>query len=224
MGRGYPAIWSTVLSLPFFGGGLYLYFVPPERLQFSTVSVPPSDLQQIGLPLVAFGVFIMLLGFYVQFATPPKPSLQSDEKLIKSQHPSQRVAVSKTITSIPFLVAAVYLLFFTKHPYVYPTAAFLLGLYFFSSGLKTYWMNTLTAYYITSQRVISEYRFISLRRQEIPLSKVRGVEERRSIMEALVGLGNIRVASGGGGGSVRLAIRNIRDPTNFANELRNLIN
>jgi len=106
---------------------------------------------------------------------------------------------------------------------MYPTSSFVVGLYFFSSGVKTYWINTLTLYIITSKRVISEYRFISLRRQEIPLNKIRGIEERKSILETLAGLGNIWVASGGGGGSVRVNMKNIEKSSQFASRLRELV-
>lgn len=224
MARGYPAVWSTVFGLPFLIGGGYLYFIPQQNLQLPSMLIPPSDLQTIGVPLMLFGFFIIVVGIYIQIAAPPEISIQKNEELIREQHPSQRVAVSKIITSIPFLIISAFLLFFTLYPYIYPTIAFLFGLYFFSSGIKTYWVNTLTSYYVTTNRVVSEYRFISLRRQEIPLNKIRGVEERKSIMEAIVGLGNIRIASGGGGGSVQLNIRNIYNSAEFADEIRNLIN
>lgn len=96
------------------------------------------------------------------------------------------------------------------------------GLFFFSTGLHTYWINTLTTYYVTNQRLIKEYRFISLVRQELPFEKVRGVQERKSVWETLVGLGNVRVASGGGG-TLEIVIRNIYHPTDFADEIRNLV-
>lgn len=222
MARGYPAIWSTLLSLPFVGSGAYLFLIPQEQLELPGTTIPPSDLQLIGVSLAIFGVFIFAIGLYVQVAAPPKPRFREDEDVIEKRKPSQRVAISKILVSAPFLGVAAYLLFYTIMPYVYPTIPFVIGLYFFSMGIKTYWVNTLTSYYVTSKRVISQYRFISLRRQEIPLDKVRGTEERKSFLEALVGLGNIRVASGGGGGSVQIKIRNIGESTEFADEIRRL--
>jgi hypothetical protein len=56
----------------------------------------------------------------------------------------------------------------------------------------------------------------------VPLDKVRTVEEQKSIWEVLVGLGNVRVASGGGGG-LEITVRNIYRPTAFADEVRNLL-
>ena len=75
---------------------------------------------------------------------------------------------------------------------------------------------------MTNQRLIKEYRFISLVRQELPFDKVRGVKERKSIREAMVGFGNVRVASGGGG-TLEVVIRNIYSPTDFADDVRNLV-
>lgn len=105
---------------------------------------------------------------------------------------------------------------------MYPTVTFVLGLFTFSTGLHTFWINTLTNYYVTNNRVIREYRFISLARHELPLSKVRGVQERKSITESFVGLGNVRVASGGGH-SLEIRMRNIHDSETFADEIRNVV-
>jgi uncharacterized membrane protein YdbT with pleckstrin-like domain len=120
------------------------------------------------------------------------------------------------------MAATGYLLFFTFRPYIYPIGTLFAGLYLLSTGLYAYWTNTLTTYYVTSQRLIKEYRFISLVRQELPFDKIRGVEERRSIWETMVGLGNVRVASGGGG-TLELIVRNIYSPTEFADEVRDLV-
>lgn len=224
MGRGYPALWSTLLSIPFASAGAYLFLMQQSGFSLPGVTLPASDLQLLGVPLMVFGAFVFVIGLYFQIVSAPSaPRLQENEDVVDSRHPSQRVALSKIIIGIPILGVAGYLLFFTLVPYVYPTIIFVVGLYFFSSGLKTYWANTLTSYYVTTQRVMKEYRFLSLRRQEIPLDKIRGVEERKSITEAVVGLGNIQVASGGGGGSVRIVMRNVGDSTGFADELRNLM-
>ena len=75
---------------------------------------------------------------------------------------------------------------------------------------------------MTSRRLIKEYRFISLVREEVPFKKVRGVEERRSVWETLVGLGNVRVASGGGD-TLEVIVNNIYTPTEFADQVRSLL-
>lgn len=90
-----------------------------------------------------------------------------------------------------------------------------------STGLLTYWSNSLTTYYITTDRVISEFRLLSLVRQEVPIEKVRAVKESKSPIEAIVGVGNIHVSSGGGSG-LAVIMRNIDNSTDFADELRRL--
>ncbi len=213
MARALPALWSAILGAPFTLGGGYVYVADPHSL------VP----NQVGLPILAFGAFVIGLGLYVHVVAAPDPPMMRDgEEVIETRNPAQRAAAAKTALGFVFLLVAGYLLFFTFVPYVYPTVTFVVGLYLFSTGLYTYWKNTLTAYYVTNKRLIKEYRFISLVRHEVPFEKVRGVQERKSIWEALVGLGNVRVASGTGG-TLEIVIRNIYSPTEFADEVRNLL-
>ncbi|MFB6233060.1 MAG: PH domain-containing protein [Haloarculaceae archaeon] len=214
MARGLPALWSTLLGAPFVGGGVYVYQVNPR------LAVP----REVGLPVLSFGAFVILVGLYIHFvAAPDPPRMRDGEKIIDTRNPAQRAAAATTVVGFAFLVVTGYLLFFTFMPYVYPTVSFVVGLYMFSTGLHTYWTNTLTTYYVTNQRLIKEYRFISQVRRELTFDKVRGVEERRSIWESIVGLGNVRVASGAGGGALQIVIRNIYSPTEFADEIRNLV-
>ncbi|GGI95238.1 hypothetical protein GCM10008995_01770 [Halobellus salinus] len=211
MARGLPALWSALFGLPLVAVGLYTgvaeTFVPEEA----------------GIPFVGFGLFIILLGVYVHYvAAPNPPTMRDGEEIIETRNPAQRAALVKTILGLVLLLLAAYLLFFTFEPYIYPIVSLVAGLYTFSTGVHAYWTNTLTTYYVTNQRLIKEYRFISLTRQEIPFDKVRGVEENKSIWEAFVGLGNVRVASGGGA-TLEVVIRNIYSPTMFADEIRNLL-
>lgn len=211
MTRGLPAVWSTALGLVFEAVGIYLSVWQQAH---------PS---LFGVPFLVFGLFIILVGAYVQFvAAPDPPSMQQDETLIETRQPTQKVALLKLAVSLPVLLVALYLLFWTLVPYLYPTVTLLVGLYLLSSGLLTYWKNSLTTYYVTTERVIKAYRFAALVQQEVPLSKVRGVEQRRSFSETLVGLGNIRIASGGGG-TLEVVVKNIEDSTDFADEIRSLL-
>lgn len=213
MARGLPAFWSTLLGAPFAVGGAYVFLQDPS-------SVVPEE---VGLPVLAFGIFVIVVGLYIHFlAAPNPPTMQEGEEVLDTRNPAQRAAAAKTAIGFVMLLVTGYLLFFTFRPYIYPTVTFVIGLFMFSTGLHTYWTNTLTIYYVTTQRLIKEYRFISLVRQELPFEKVRGVEERKTIWEALVGLGSVRVASGGGG-TLEIVIQNIYSPTAFADEIRNLV-
>jgi hypothetical protein len=212
MARGLPVVWSTIIGGVFGLTGAYLYTANTQH---------PS---LFGLPFILFGAFIILVGAYIHFvAAPAPPAMRENEEIIDTRSPTQKAAVVKIGASFPFLLAAIYLMYFTRQPYVYPSVALLIGLYGLSTGLITYWKNTLTTYYVTTNRVIKAYRFISLVQREVPLKKVRGVEERQSLVESLVGLGNIRVASGGGGGTLEIVVKNIENSRAFANEIRDLV-
>jgi hypothetical protein len=212
MARGLPAVWSTIIGGVFCLTGLYLYT--------GTNRYPIL----FGLPFLLFGAFIILLGVYIHFVTAPDPPTMRDgEEIIDTRSPTQKVAIVKIAVGFPFVLMAIYLMYFTRQPYVYPTGSLFIGLYGLSSGLITYWKNTLTTYYVTTIRVVKAYRFVSLVQREVPLKKVRGVEERQSFIESFVGLGNIRVASGGGSGTLEIVVRNIENSRDFADKVRNLL-
>lgn len=211
MARGMPAVWSAVLGAPLIAGGAYGYV--------GDVNVP----KEVGIPMAVFGAFIIIVGTYIHVvAAPSSPNMRDGEEVVDTRNPASRAAIAKFSIGFLLLVAAVYLFYFTYQPYVYPTVSLAIGLYLFSTGIHAYWTNTLTTYYVTNRRLIKEYRFISLVRQEVPFDKVRGVEERKTVWEALVGLGNLRVASGGGG-TLEIVIRNIYYPTKFADKIRDLL-
>lgn len=211
MARGLPAIWSGVLGTPFVVAGLYI------------TSLREDVANEAGYPFLLFGGFVIVIGLYIHYvAAPEPPKMRDNEELIDTRNPAQRAALVKVAVGTPLLFVAAYLFYFTHEPYVYPTIALVVGLYLFSTGLHTYWTNTLTVYYVTNRRLIKEYRFISLVRQEIPFEKVRGVQERKSLVESMVGLGNVRVSSGGGS-ALEIVIRNIYSSTDFADEIRSYI-
>lgn len=211
MARGRPAIWSVLFGVFFVSSGAYAYL--------GRHNAP----QEIGLPFVVFGVFVIGVGIYIDYvAAPDEPEMDEDEEIIDTRSPVQRAAIAKMGIGSTLLGVFIYMALFTFAPYIYPIAALVPGLYLFSTGLFAYWTNTLTTYYITSQRFIKEYRFISLVRQEVRLDKVRGVEERKSIWEALVGLGNVQVSSGGGR-ALQVKAKNIFKSTNFADKIRELL-
>ncbi|WP_336360448.1 PH domain-containing protein [Haladaptatus sp. ZSTT2] len=209
MARGAPLLWSVLISLPFLiGGGRIL-------LGMTSLVYP----QLLGWALVVFGLVIVAIGAYVQRTAPAAVQLSANEYIIDRRHPTQRVATVRLTGGFVFLSVATYLTYFTQEPLVYPLVALILGLVLFSQGLFTYWANSLTTYYLTNERVISEYRFISLVRKELPLSKVRGIQENRSLLETVVGLGNVQIAAGGSG-HLEIILRNVRDSTGFADHLR----
>jgi membrane protein YdbS with pleckstrin-like domain len=215
--RGLPAFWSALFAVPFLAAGIYVYEFQYEHPLVAAQPEIPTD---AGLILLGFGGFVLALGLYVQFiAAPRAPTMRDDETVIDIRRPAQRGSLARTFASVPFLSAGIYLLYFTVYPYVYPTAALAVGLYLFSSGIYRYWQNTLTTYLVTTERVVEEYRFVSLIRTEVPLDQVKSVQERRSALESLFGLGNVRVSSGASG-NLAVTVSDIYDSTDFADILR----
>lgn len=208
MARGRPGVVGAVLGLPLVAGGAYVWLAAPGG---------PAA---VGPPLVGFGLFLLLVGLYIQFlGAPDPPALQEGEELLAVRRPAQYSAIVTTLIGLPLLAAGLYLLFGTRVPYIYPGLVGLAGVYLFSTGLHTYWRNTLTSYYVTSERIVMEYRFLSLKRNEIPFERVRGVEERRSAIDSLVGLGNVLVRSGGGA-DLEVEVRHVVDSTELAETVR----
>lgn len=212
MARGFPLFWSAVLALPFEYAGVRL-------LLDATRGDQPV---QLGLAFLAFGLFVLLVGLYVQTVSPEAPRLREDEHIVDTRIPTQRVARARFAISAPFFLVTAYLYFLTIEPYIYPLLTLAVALVFFSTGLVTYWTNTLTTYYVTDRRVISDYRFLALSRKELPLAQIRGIEERRSPLETLARVGNVRVAAGGGGRTLEIVVRNVDGATEFAESIRRL--
>ena len=211
MARGLPALWSGLLGVAFIATG---------AIGASLTTTVPTE---AALPFVGFGLFVIIIGVYIQYVVAPEaPTMQDGEEMVETRNPAQRAAAVKAALGFGLLLVAAYLLFFTFLPYIYPIVPLTAGLYLFSTGVFAYWTNTLTTYYVTDRRLIKEYRFISLVREEVPFDKVRGVEERRSIWETVVGLGNVRVASGGGD-TLEVVIKNVYTPTKFSDQIRSLL-
>lgn len=217
MTRGHPAVWSSLFGLPFVAVGAYVYAL---QATYPLVADQPAVPQVAGVPLVVFGLFVAGLGGYVRLVgVPGEPTMRENERVVDGRHPAQRSALAKTASSVPFLAAGLYLLYFTAHPLVYPTLSLAVGLYRFTTGIHEYWRNTLTTYILTNRRMMEEYRFVSLVRNEVPLEKVRAVRERRSFVDALYGLGGVEVRAGASG-DLSVSVRSVADSTQFADAIR----
>jgi hypothetical protein len=217
MARGLPAVWSGLLALPFVVTGSYVaVFQTQYPIADGQATAPPVA----GVILAAFGLFVFGLGLYVQYVTAPSaPTVRQGERVVDERVPALRNALSKAFASFPVLGVGIYLLYFTELQYVYPIVALAAGLYLFSTGCYTFWQNTLTKYYVTNRRVLVEYRFISLVRNEVPHAKVRGVEERRTFWGSMLGIGYVVVRSGHGSG-LAVSIGGIYDSDEFADTIR----
>ncbi|MFT4891364.1 MAG: hypothetical protein ACI9YT_002296 [Halobacteriales archaeon] len=181
MARGVPHLWGAGLGIPSLLGGVYV-------LATGGTETAPAGL---GYPFVILGAVALLLGFYVSRVSPEPPEVEPIEIFKPSQLSAQLLGVA----SLPLFVVTIYLLFWTRFPYVWPTLAFVMFVSLFVKGLVRYWQNSLTTYYVTDDRVISEYRFIGVKRNSAEIGEIGSVERRQSAVETLTGLGNVTVRS-----------------------------
>jgi len=217
MGRGLPAVWGSIFGVPLIAAGVYLYgFAAAYPLVASQPETPPL----VGLLTAAFGLFVTGMGAYVHYVAAPEAlQLRDGERVVEDRTPAQRNALAEAVLAVPILGLGGYLLYFTQRPLFQPTLVLAVGLVLFSRGLYRYWQNTLTRYVLTNQRIVEEYRFISLLRNEVSLQKVRGVEEHRSAWDSLFGLGNVTVRAGASG-SLSVSVEQVYEPAAFADLVR----
>ena len=189
MARGRPQLWGLVLGLPTAAVGSYV-------ATDSARAVPT----EMGYPFVALGVVAVLGGLFISRMAPEQLSDDPEAVFI----PNRLSAYFFAGVSVVPLAATLYLLFFTRVPYVWPTVAFAVFAYVFVRALVSYWRNSLTRYYVLQDgQVVSEYRFISLSRSSVDAKSIQGVDRDQSFVETLLGLGNVTVRSASGDISFR---------------------
>lgn len=200
MARGMPAGWGLVIGIPLVAVGLYTIY--------SSTSLP----QLVGIAFLLLGTFVIITGSYIHYMA-PQPKEFSSETVVGKYQPGQLVSkVLMGIGGFLFLVT-MYLLYGTFLPYVYPTLSLIGFLWFTLSGLIRYWRNSLTTYYVTTESIQNEYRFLSLRRNRISLDDIAATSRQQSLIESLVGLGTIAVSAGGGNPNItEIYIKDVRNP------------
>jgi len=183
----------------------------------------PAFPKLVAVVVLVLGAGLLCLGFYMGLAgIAPEPTMVSDERLIIQRHPTMKPAYARMIWSIPFIVAAGYLLEFTQQPYVFPFVPFVIGMYFFLKGVMKYLKNQHITYTITDRRVMHMYKFLWLSTKEIPVARIVSISEARSFFEILTGRGTVVVATGIGQQQV-IRIEEINDPSPVALALREMM-
>ncbi|WP_459839610.1 PH domain-containing protein [Halolamina litorea] len=86
-----------------------------------------------------------------------------------------------------------------------------------------FWINSLTRYYLTSQRFIQSYRLLSVRSKAIPLSRIQATQESQTAMERLFGIGHVVIESAGESSASRIRARAIKHPYALAESLQSEI-
>ena len=204
MARGAPLLWGAFLGATAVVGG-----------SFALLSTGPAP-SALGYPLIVLGVVAVVVGAYVRRVAPE--GMETDEPTEDRFEPSQLGSFLLGGASVPFLAATLYLLYGTRVPYVYPTITLLAFTALFVKGSVRYWQNTLTTYYVTDERVISEYRFLALKRSSIAHEDVTNVARHQSLVETLTGLGSVEVTVAGSG----LVLRDLGRPADAEKLLNSL--
>ncbi|MEE3141699.1 MAG: PH domain-containing protein [Chloroflexota bacterium] len=208
---------SAIFALPFvLAGG---YFLAASYYGLEGSQVP----QWTSFVVIAVGLALMVIGLYMSFTgIVPSPGLVPGEKQLVMRHPTMKPAYARIVMSIPFFAGALYLGFFTTHPYVYATIPFVVGMYLFFKGTMRYLRNLHITYTVTDRRVVHMYRFLWLTTKEIPVSRIISIAEARNFFEIITGRGSVVVSSGIGAGQI-IKIEEINDPAPVAEALRALL-
>ena len=201
---------SVIIALPFLLAGGYGL-------------LEPDFPKLVAVVVLIVGAGLLCLGFYMSLAgVAPTPTMVSGERQIIQRHPTMKPAYARMIWSIPFIVAAGYLLQFTQQPYVFPFVPFVIGMYLFLKGVMKYLRNLHITYAITDRRVMHMYKFLWLSTKEIPVARIVSISETRSFFEILTGRGTVVVATGIGQQQV-IRIEEINDPSPVALALREMM-
>lgn len=184
--------WGTLLGAPLLAVGGWMHQAP------GTVPTGTS------YPFLVLGAFAIVLGAYVTYAA---PGPESYDTLVVFE-PTNLPAYAYAVFSLASLAVTLYLLYGTEVPYLWPGLAFLAFLVGFLQALFVFFKNMLTTYYVTPDRLISEYRFLSLTRTSFEHEDVTNVTRRQSVLETLLGLGTVTVSVPSG----TITLDNLRNP------------
>lgn len=210
MTRGMPAVWSSIVAIPFIAFGV------AETTGQLSVTIP----SQIGMAALGIGLGIILLGFYVHLIGADSFEPAEYEQVLVQAHPRTPFVKTKAFLGIGFLSAAAYWLFYTRVPYVYPTISIFVGGTLFATGIWTYWQNTLTSYYLTDERVVTETCFLGSDDSHLHLEKIKSRRVNRPFYLRMFGLGDITLDVGD---RQYYLIRHIKNSETFSEELGRLV-
>lgn len=207
--------WALVWSL---GSGLPLLVAGISVLAVDT-SVPAP----FGYLSAALGLFVWSGGVVTHLSAPPSPNAYDDEIILSMTTPTLRIAAAKNIIGLVLAVIGSILLLDTTIPLAYPLIALFAGVYLYSSGIFEFWVNSLTRYFLTSQRFVKRYQLLSSRSKSIPIARIQATEENRTMFERLFGIGHVAVESAGDSSTSRIVARAIEHPRVLAEGLQSQI-
>ncbi|MEX1165189.1 MAG: PH domain-containing protein [Nitriliruptor sp.] len=146
----------------------------------------------------------------------PERLLTEDEEIVRQFRPHWRVLLPALAWAM-LLTAAVTVGFFASEPpvpWVVLAVAVVLWLAIAGRAVLNYWF---TNYVLTTERIIVRRGMIARSGTEIPLENINNVLFSQSVVERLLGYGDVLLESAGTQGQSRLA--DIPDPEHFQSQV-----
>jgi hypothetical protein len=131
---------------------------------------------------------VFLGGVALYFRAPSRFSLQGEEVIIEAFHPRVVLAYILMTASLPTIAASIYVYEYTTYPYIFVFIPLLLGLYLLISGFLRYWRNTLTTYYLTSERIVRASRFLSMNNNHLEIENISAYNAGRKWYTGILGI------------------------------------
>lgn len=164
--------------------------------------------QEPGVPTVltdliyGLSIFVFIGGVVLYFRAPSRFHIRDEESIIEAYHPRLVLAYVLMTASIPMLASSIYVFEYTTRPYVFVFMPLVVGLYLLISGILRYWKNTLTTYYITTERIVRATRFLSVDNAHLDIEKISSWNDGHAWYSGLLGIEQASFATPSG--SIRL--------------------
>ncbi|MEX1177639.1 MAG: PH domain-containing protein [Nitriliruptor sp.] len=146
----------------------------------------------------------------------PERLLTDDEEIVRQFRPHWRVLLPALVWAM-ILTAAVTVAFLALDPpfeWIALAAATVLWLVICARSVLSYWF---TNYVLTTERIIVRSGMVARSGTEIPLENINNVLFSQSVIERLLGYGDVLLESAGSQGQSRLS--DIPDPEHFQSQV-----
>lgn len=128
----------------------------------------------------------------------PKKLLADHEKLVLDLRPHWIALVLPVVVTVLVLVAWIVLYQFFDPPTVVKWVAIIAGVLILIAFPGRALLSWLTSHFVvTTDRVIHRSGWLAKRAMEIPLERINDVRFEQSVLERVVGAGDLRIESGG---------------------------
>jgi uncharacterized membrane protein YdbT with pleckstrin-like domain len=141
----------------------------------------------------------------------PKRLLADHERMVLDLRPHWIALVAPVVVAVLLIGAEIVLFALFDPPRVIGWAAALAGaVLFLAIPVRSFLAWVTSHFVVTSDRVIHRSGWLAKRSMEIPLERINDVRFEQSVLERVVGAGDLRIESGGEYGQNHF--RDIRDP------------